>query len=86
MMEVLRAFSILCNTLLGGVSTETLCGRCYRLRKQYRAAEIACNAFNVVFYWEGGQHCRRAHVADHLITSNAFTRAEVLVIAKEIAR
>lgn len=81
-MEFLRAVSILLNTLLGGVSTETLCGRCYRLRRDSMAAYAAYKMFNLIFYWEG-DHCRRAHVADYLITSNCFTRVEVLKIAKD---
>ena len=84
-MEVFRAISILTNTLLGGYSYETLCGRCYRLRDQYVIAAVGTWLLNRVFFWQRN-HCRRCHTADYLIKSRNFERTEALNIAKEIDR
>jgi hypothetical protein len=84
-MEVFRAISILINTLLGGYSYETLCGRCYRLRHQYVIAALGVQILNRVFFWQRN-HCRRCHTADYLIKSRNFERTEALNIAKEIDR
>jgi hypothetical protein len=84
-MEVFRAISILINTLLGGYSYETLCGRCYRLRHQYVIAALGVQILNQVFFWQRN-HCRRCHTADYLIKSRNFERTEALNIAKEIDR
>lgn len=84
-MEVFRAFSILLNTLLGGYSYETLCGRCYRLRDQYMVAALATYLLDSVFFWQRS-HCRRCNIADSLIKSRNFDRAEALQYAREIDR
>lgn len=85
MIEILRAFSILCNTLTGGESTETLCGRCYRLRGQYRAAQAMVWVFNYIFFWHLN-HCASSYHADRLVNSRNFDRAEALKLIKEIVR
>lgn len=84
-MEILRAISVLLNTLTGGQSTETLCGRCYRLREQYRAAQAVVWAINRVFFWEVN-HCASSYHADRLVNSRHFDRAEALQLIKEIVR
>ena len=85
LLEVLRAFSVLLNTLLGGQSTETLCGRCYRLKEQHRAAQVAVWILNGVFFWEVN-HCASSYHADRLVNSRNFDRAEALQLIKEIVR
>jgi hypothetical protein len=84
-MEIFRAISILLNTLLGGYSYETLCGRCYRLRREYVVAAVACYVLDRVFFWQRS-HCRRCHIADYLIKSRNFERSEVLRMTEEIDR
>jgi hypothetical protein len=84
-MEVFRAISILINTLLGGYSYETLCGRCYRLSTQNRLASVGVRVLNRVFFWQRN-HCRRCYLADHLIKSRNFERREVLKLAEEMDR
>lgn len=83
--EVARAVSILLNTLTGGESRETLCGRCYRQRNTNTAAALAVAFFNRLFFWEVN-HCRRSSVADELVNSRHWTREEALQRAREIAR
>jgi hypothetical protein len=84
-METLRALSILCNTLVGGQSTETLCGRCYRLREQHRAAQGVVWVLNHIFFWDLN-HCASSYHADRLVNSRNFDRAEALKLVKEIVR
>jgi len=84
-MEILRALSVLLNALLGGQSTETLCGRCYRLREQYRAAQAVVWVVNGVFFWQIN-HCASSYHADRLVNSRNFDRAEALQLIKEIVR
>ena len=84
-MEVFRAISILVNTLLGGYSYETFCGRCYRLRNDYFLAAVAVRVLNRVFFWQRN-HCRRCNLADYFIKSRNFERDEVLQLAEEIDR
>lgn len=84
-MEVFRAISILLNTLLGGYSYETLCGRCYRLRNRYVVAAIARFVLDRIFFWQKS-HCRRCNIADDLIKSRNFERTEALHYAREIDR
>ena len=84
-MEVFRAFSILVNTLLGGYSYETFCGRCYRLSNEYRLAAFGHYVMDRLFFWQNS-HCRRCHIADDLIKSRNFDRAEALRYAREIDR
>lgn len=83
--EVARAFSVLLNTLTGGESRETLCGRCYRLRKTSRLAAYMVALFNALFFWESN-HCRRSNVADELINSRHWTRQEALEYAARTTR
>lgn len=83
--EVARAFSVLLNTLTGGESRETLCGRCYRLRKVSVPAALLVAFFNTLFFWEGN-HCRRSNVADQLINSRYWTRQEALEYAARTTR
>lgn len=80
--EMARAVSILLNTLTGGGSRETLCGRCYRHRHTNRAAALSVVFFNQLFFWDIN-HCRRAHIADDLVNSRHWTRDEALRIARE---
>ena len=84
-MEVLRALSVLLNTLLGGYSTETLCGRCYRLREQSRAAHGVVTVINGIFFWEI-DHCASSYHADRLVNSRNFDRVEALQLTKRIVR
>jgi len=84
-MEVFRAISILINTLLGGYSYETLCGRCYRLRNEFPLAAFGMSVLNRVFFWQRN-HCRRCHTADYLIKSRNFERDEALRLAEETDR
>lgn len=83
--EISRAFSVLLNTLTGGESRETLCGRCYRLRSTSTTAALMVAFFNALFFWEVN-HCRRSNVADELINSRHWTRREALEYAARIAR
>ena len=83
--EIARAFSVLLNTLTGGESRETLCGRCYRLRKVSKPAALLVAFFNTLFFWERN-HCRRSNVADELINSRHFTRQEALEYAARTTR
>ena len=80
--EVSRAFSILLNTLTGGESRETLCGRCYRLSHNNKTAAGLVVFFNVLFFWEVN-HCRRSRVADYLVNSQQWTRKEALKATRE---
>ena len=84
-MEFCRAISILLNTMVGGYSHETLCGRCYRLRKTHLIAHIMVVILNNIFRWQTN-HCRRSHVADFLIKSRNFERNEALKLAEEMDR
>ena len=84
-MEILRALSVLLNTLLGGYSTETLCGRCYRLREQSRAAHGVVRVINGIFFWEI-DHCASSYHADRLVNSRNFDRVEALQLTKRIVR
>lgn len=84
-MEFFRAISILINTMLGGYSYETLCGRCHRLRKQHVMAAVGVRVLNRIFFWQR-DHCRRCHIADYLIKSRNFERSEVLRMTEEIDR
>lgn len=84
-MEILRALSVLLNTILGGYSTETLCGRCYRLREQSRAAHGVVTVINGIFFWEI-DHCASSYHADRLVNSRNFDRAEALQLTKRIVR
>lgn len=83
--EVARAVSILLNTLTGGESRETLCGRCYRNRHTNTAAALGVALFNALFFWEIN-HCRRSSVADDLVNSRHWTRAEALRTAREAVK
>lgn len=84
-MEILRALSVLLNTLLGGYSTETLCGRCYRLRGQSRTAHGVVRVINGVFFWEI-DHCASSYHGDRLVNSRNFDRAEARKLVKEVVR
>ena len=84
-MEILRALAVLLNTLLGGHSTETLCGRCYRLREQSRAAHGVVRVINGIFFWEI-DHCASSYHADRLVNSRNFDRVEALQLTKRIVR
>ena len=83
--EIARAVSVLLNTLTGGESRETLCGRCYRNRKTSRAAALGVVVLNTLFFWEHN-HCRRSNVADELINSRHWTRQEALEYAARTTR
>ena len=84
-MEILRALSVLLNTLLGGYSTETLCGRCYRLREQSRAAHGVVRVIKGIFFWEI-DHCASSYHADRCVTSRNCDRVEALQLTKRIVR
>ena len=81
--EVARAFSVLLNTLTGGESRETLCGRCYRLRKVSFPAACMVAFFNRLFFWDVN-HCRRSNMADGLVNSRHWTRDEALKTTREV--
>ena len=84
-MEILRALSVLLNTLLGGYSTETFCGRCYRLREQSRTAHEVVRVINGIFFWEI-DHCASSYHGDRLVNSRNFDRVEVRILVKELVR
>jgi hypothetical protein len=81
--EVARAVSILLNTLTGGESRETLCGRCYRHRHNNMVAALAVTFFNRLFFWDVN-HCRRSNMADGLVNSRHWSRDEALRTTKEV--
>lgn len=63
-MEIMRAISILINTLLGGKSSETLCGRMYRAEACGSIpAHYVRRTLDAIFFIHHN-HCEGSHRGD----------------------
>lgn len=62
-MEYMRVISVCLNVLLGGSSSQTLCGRVYGNRHARRRYAMAHRILNIVFFWDR-DHCRSSYVGD----------------------
>lgn len=63
-MEIMRALSVLINTLLGGKSSETLCGRMYRAEACGSiTAHYVRRALDTIFFIHHN-HCEASHRGD----------------------
>jgi hypothetical protein len=64
-IQVAIAIDQLANTLVGGMSDETLSARAHRRAPESRRWAVARRVINAVFFWQD-DHCAESYESEHL--------------------